>query len=101
MAKKIVAAEIEVKTANSIADLKALKKQLKETAAGSDEFKKLYNQIDDLEDKIKGSKKASSDWIDTLESAGGPIGAVGTALNKGMNQSKPISLGGTVARSQS
>ena len=82
MAKKIVAAEIEVKTANSIADLKALKKQLKETAAGSAEFDKLYNQIDDLEDKIKGSKKASSDWIDTLESAGGPIGAVGAALNK-------------------
>jgi hypothetical protein len=82
MAKKVVAAEIEVKTANSIADLKALKKQLKDTAAGSDEFKKLYNQIDDLEDKIKGSKKASSDWIDTLEGAGGPLGAIGGALNK-------------------
>jgi hypothetical protein len=82
MAKKVVAAEIEIKTANSIADLKALKKQLKDTAAGSDEFKKLYNQIDDLEDKIKGSKKASSDWIDTLESAGGPLGAIGGALNK-------------------
>jgi hypothetical protein len=82
MSKKVIAAEIEVKTANSIADLKALKKQLKDTAAGSDEFKKLYNQIDDLEDKIKGSKKASSDWIDTLESAGGPLGAIGGALNK-------------------
>ena len=82
MAKKVVAAEIEIKTANSIADLKALKKQLKDTAAGSEEFKKLYNQIDDLEDKIKGSKKASSDWIDTLESAGGPLGMVGSALNK-------------------
>ena len=82
MAKKVVAAEIEIKTANSIADLKALKKQLKDTAAGSAEFDKLYNQIDDLEDKIKGSKKASSDWIDTLESAGGPLGMVGAALNK-------------------
>lgn len=66
----------------SIAELKELKKQLKNTAAGSDEFKALYNQIDDLEDKIKGSKKASSDWIDTLESAGGPLGMVGAALNK-------------------
>jgi len=82
MAKKVVAAEIEIKTANSIADLKALKKQLKETAAGSEEFKKLYNQIDDLEDKIKSSKNASSDWIDSLESAGGPLGMVGAALNK-------------------
>ncbi len=78
----MVAAEIEIKTANSISDLKALKKQLKETAAGSEEFKKLYNQIDDLEDKIKSSKNASSDWIDSLESAGGPLGMVGAALNK-------------------
>jgi len=82
MAKKVVAAEIEIKTANSISDLKALKKQLKDTAAGSEEFKKLYNQIDDLEDKIKSSKNASSDWIDSLESAGGPLGMVGAALNK-------------------
>ena len=82
MAKKVVAAEIEIKTANSISDLKALKKQLKDTAAGSEEFKKLYNQIDDLEDKIKSSKNASSDWIDSLESAGGPLGMLGAALNK-------------------
>jgi ribosomal protein S13 len=69
-------------TEGSIAQLKELKKQLKNTAAGSEEFQKLYNQIDDLEDKIKGSKKASSDWIDTLESAGGPLGMIGGALNK-------------------
>lgn len=69
-------------TEGSIAQLKELKKQLKNTAAGSEEFQKLFNQIDDLEDKIKGSKKASSDWIDTLESAGGPLGMLGGALNK-------------------
>jgi ribosomal protein S13 len=68
--------------AGSIAELKELKKQLKNTAAGSEEFKTLFNQIDDLEDKIKGSKKASSDWIDTLESAGGPLGMLGGALNR-------------------
>jgi hypothetical protein len=65
----------------SIAQLKELKKQLKNTAAGSEEFTKLFNQIDDLEDKLKGSKKASADWIDTLASAGGPVGALGNALN--------------------
>lgn len=69
------------KVYNSIAGLKELKKQLKQTAAGSEEFKALYNQIDDLEDKIKSSKKTSADWIDTLESSGGPIGALGAGLN--------------------
>jgi hypothetical protein len=81
--KKIkVKVDIDVDAEPSIAQLKALKKELKNTAAGSDEFKKLYNQIDDLEDKIKGTKAASADWIDSLESAGGPLGTLGAGLNK-------------------
>jgi len=80
--KKTIELEVKSNVGESISDLKALKRQLKDTAAGSEDFKKLYNQIDDLEDKIKSSKKASSDWIDTLESAGGPLGMVGASLNK-------------------
>lgn len=81
--KKIkVKVDVETNTANSIADLKALKKQLKETAAGSAEFKRLVGEIDDLEDKLKSAKGAAADWIDSLESAGGPIGMVGAGLNK-------------------
>ena len=80
MAKKVeVEIDVQSNLGESIADLKELKKQLKQTAAGSDEFKKLYGQIDDLEDKIKSAKKSSADWIDSLESAGGPVGAVGGA----------------------
>lgn len=66
----------------SIAQLKQLKRELKNTAVGTQEFKNLYNQIDDLEDKIKSAKNVSSDWIDSLESAGGPVGMLGGALNK-------------------
>ena len=81
--KKIkVGIDIDVNAEPSIAQLKALKKELKNVAAGSDEFKRIYNEIDDLEDKIKSAKNTSSDWIDTLESAGGPLGALGGALNK-------------------
>ena len=80
--KKTIELEIKSNVGESISDLKALKRQLKDTAAGSEDFKKLYNQIDDLEDKIKSSKNASSDWVDSLESAGGPLGMVGGALNK-------------------
>lgn len=83
MAKTIeVDLQVNSNIEGSISQLKALKRQLKDTAAGSDEFKKLYNQIDDLEDKIKSSKNASSDWIDSLEQAGGPIGALGASLNR-------------------
>lgn len=84
MAKSI---EVDINVSNniggSIAQLKALKRELKNTAVGTEEFKKLYNEIDDLEDKIKSAKNVSSDWIDTLESAGGPLGMLGGALNKG------------------
>jgi len=84
MAKNQVNVDINVnaKTEGSMAQLRELKKQLKETAAGSAEFKSLYNQIDDLEDKLKSSKNASSDWIDSLEGAGGPLGMLGAGLNK-------------------
>lgn len=81
--KKIkVKVDVETNAAGSIAELKALKRELKNTAAGTEEFKKLYNQIDDLEDKIKSAKNQSADWIDSLEAAGGPLGALGGALNK-------------------
>jgi hypothetical protein len=77
--------DIDVKTGkveDSIGQLKALKKQLKDTAAGSEEFSKLQHQITELEINIKGAKKAGSDWIATLEGAGGPLGALGGALAK-------------------
>lgn len=84
MANEVVGVDINVKTnvEGSIGQLKALKKQLRDTAAGSDEFKKLTGQIDDLEDKLKGSKQAAGDWVDQLASAPGPLGQVGGALNK-------------------
>ena len=82
MEKKVVELDIRSNVEESIAGLRQLKRQLKDTAAGSEEFKKLYNQIDDLEDKIKSSKNASSDWVDSLEMAGGPLGALGTSINR-------------------
>ena len=83
-----MATEIEVdlnvssNIGGSIKQLKELKKELKNTEVGTEAFKNLYNQIDDLEDKIKSAKNVSSDWVDTLEMAGGPIGALGGAINK-------------------
>jgi hypothetical protein len=66
----------------SISELKRLKRQLKDTEVGTDAFKNLFNQIDDLEDKIKSAKNTSSDFIDSLEMAGGPLGMLGSSINK-------------------
>jgi biopolymer transport protein ExbB/TolQ len=83
MAKK-VEIELDVKgnIVESTKNLKALKLELKGLDVGTAEFKKLFNEIDDLEDKIKSAKGVSSDWIDSLENAGGPIGMLGAGLNK-------------------
>jgi hypothetical protein len=83
-----MATEIEVdlnvssNIGGSIKQLKELKKELKNTEVGTEAFKNLFNEIDDLEDKIKSAKNVSSDWVDTLESAGGPLGELGGAINK-------------------
>jgi membrane protein involved in colicin uptake len=71
-----------VQVEQSIAGLKQLKRELKNTAVGSEEFKKLYNDIDDLEDKLKSAKNTSADWVDSLEQAGGPLGMLGAGLNR-------------------
>lgn len=71
-----------IQVEQSMAGLKQLKRELKNVAVGSEEFKKLYNDIDDLEDKLKSAKNTSSDWVDSLENAGGPIGMLGAGINK-------------------
>jgi hypothetical protein len=83
MAKKKIEVDVQVDSNldGSIKQLKELKKELKNASVGSDEFKKIYNQIDDLEDKIKSAKNVSSDWVDSLEPAGGPLGMVGKGIN--------------------
>ena len=83
MAKKKIEVDvdIDVNAEPSLKQLRELKRQLKDTAAGSAEFKKIANEIDDLEDKLKGAKAGAADWIDTLEGAGGPIGLLGRGLN--------------------
>jgi len=72
---------VKVEAEASIAELKRLKNELKKVGAGTDEFKNLFNQIDDLEDKLKSAKQTSSDWIDSLENSGGVLGSVGKGLN--------------------
>jgi hypothetical protein len=81
--KKVeVDVDINVELEPSLKALRDLKKQLKETAAGSDDFKRLTAQIDDMEDALKGAKAGAADWIDSLENAGGPLGMVGAGINK-------------------
>jgi hypothetical protein len=79
MADKTIKVKVDVETdvEPSIAALKALKKQLKETAAGSEEFIKLQQQIDDVQDSLASARTGAGNFTEVLGQLPGPIGAIG------------------------
>jgi hypothetical protein len=81
MAKK-VEVEIDVKTEASVAKLRELRKQLKQTAAGSADFNKLSAEIRDVEDALDGAKLGAEDFQGALEAAPGPVGKLFSAIKK-------------------
>lgn len=82
MADKKVKIKVDIDTniEPTIANLKALKRQLKETAAGSADFNKISQQIRDMDDAIKDASATSDDFAGYLENASGPLGMFGKAI---------------------
>jgi hypothetical protein len=83
MAKK-VEIELDVKgnIVESTKNLKALKMQLKDVAAGTAEWSKIKNDIRDIEDAIESAGQSSEDFKGLLENAPGPLGVLGGAIKK-------------------
>jgi hypothetical protein len=79
MADKKIKVQVDVQTdvEPSIAALKALKKQLRDTAAGSEEFIALQQQIDDVQDSLVSARAGAGNFADVLGGLPGPIGAIG------------------------
>ena len=87
MADKTIKVKVDVETdvEPSIAALKALKKQLKDTAAGSEDFQRLQQQINDTEDAIKSAKTGASNFTEVLGQVPGPIGDIGNKVSGTVN----------------
>jgi hypothetical protein len=79
MADKTIKVKVDVETdvEPSIAALKALKKQLKDTAAGSAEFVALQQQIDDVQDSLVAARKGAGNFADVISGLPGPVGQLG------------------------
>jgi hypothetical protein len=84
MANKKVSVEVDVdiELEPSLKQLRELKKQLKETAAGSAEFNKISKQIKDVEDSLEEAKFGAKGLGDQLESVPGPLGGVFRGLRQ-------------------
>ena len=81
--KKIkVKVDIETNAEGSINQLRALKKELKDAAAGSADFKRLSAEIRDMEDALEGAKLGADDFAGALEAAPGPVGQLFQGLKK-------------------
>ena len=79
---KTVEVDLEVKSnlEPTIKNLRLLKNQLKETAAGSKDFDKLSASIRDMEDAISDAKATNDDFLGQLENASGPLGSLGQGI---------------------
>lgn len=86
MANRKIEVDVDVKGQGEVKglgqEIRELTRQLRQTPEGTKEWSQIYNKIDDLKDKLEASKNVSKDWIDTLQDAGGPLGMLGTGLNK-------------------
>ena len=91
MADKKVKIEVDLDVEPSIAQLKALKKQLKEPAAGSEEFTKIKNQINDVEDAIKSAKTGADNFAEIIGALPGPVGELGGKISGTVNVLKQFS----------
>ena len=82
MADKKIKVQLDVDTniEPTIANLKALKRQLRETAAGSADFNKVSQQIRDMDDALKDANATSDDFLGYLENASGPLGMLGKGI---------------------
>jgi hypothetical protein len=83
MAKK-VEIELDVKgnIVESTKNLRALKTELKNVAAGTAEWNKIKNDIRDVEDALESAGQSSEDFKGLLENAPGPLGMLGGAIKK-------------------
>jgi len=73
--------DLNVKTnlPGTIADLKQMKKELK-TIKDDDTFKKKQQEIDDLEDALRGAKTGAGNFAEVLGTIPGPLGAIGSQV---------------------
>jgi hypothetical protein len=75
MADERIEIETNIDVTPSIAALKQLKKQLRETTDPA-EFRRLQQQIDDTQEAINAAKAGAGNFADVLGNLPGPIGAI-------------------------
>jgi len=88
MADKKIKIEVDLDAEPSIAQLKKLRLALKETTAGSDDWNKYKNAINDTEDALKSAGQGADNFAEIIGTLPGPIGELGNKLGSTVNTLK-------------
>jgi hypothetical protein len=83
-----VKVNVDLDAEPSIAQLKALKKELKNTEAGTEEFQKLQQAINDMQVAIKSAKTGAGNFTEVLSGLPGPIGDLSGKVSGAVNTLK-------------
>lgn len=73
--------DAQINAEGTLKSLRELKKLQRETVAGSADFKRIQERINDIGDATKTAKGQSEDFIDSLAGAPGIVGKLGRGLD--------------------
>jgi len=88
MADKKIKIEVDLDAEPSIAQLKKLRLALKETTAGSEDWNRYKNAINDTEDALKSAGQGADNFAEIIGTLPGPIGELGNKLGSTVNTLK-------------
>ena len=86
MAEKIkIDLEVIDNVEASIGNLRALKRELRNVAAGSEEFNIIKGKINDIEDALKSAKTGADNFVEIVGALPGPVGELGDKVGGTLN----------------
>lgn len=95
MAKNLdfkVNVDVQDNTEASIARLRELRKEIMNVSAGSEDFRRLRTEMDDIEDSLKSARVGAGNFVDILGTVPGPIGEIGSKASDTVNILKQFSM---------
>lgn len=81
MAEETVEIDVKINAEGSIAQLKELKKQMKDLPVGSSEWTTIAKKAREIQDNLEDAKVTTIDFADQLKAAPGPLGALGKGID--------------------
>jgi len=81
MAEETIEIDVKINAEGSVAQLRELKKQMKDLPVGSSEWTTIAKRAREIQDNLEDAKVTTIDFADQLKAAPGPLGALGKGID--------------------